>query len=658
MGIKQKFFCLVGVVGIILTVISGVGYYIAYSHLLTSIENEIQANVKEEGLRLDAWLQEKASLATGASRQMHNLSGTVVDSREILSLVDGVPGIMDLSHGTESGSFMSWSDGDLSQEADPRTRPWYKEAKAAGKTVFTEVYKNVGGENDGKLVVSAAAPYNDKNGAFRGAVCEDIMLDELDKFVDSIKYHNEGQGIVIDKTGSIIATAGNEPVMSKLSDDPGLKDKEKELKDQSEGYFTVTRDGQKQIFAYVTLEDVGWTVGIFVPEDFVFADMKTMKITYSLLVLVGILLVAFAGIKFSQRITGVILRLRNHADELAKGNLQLEDMVVESGDELGALTKSFNVMRYNIHGLVCKIVSTAEQMAASSEELTASAEQSAQASNQVAGSVARVAEGTEAQLRLTEHADNTVQQISKAITQVASNTEIVSAAAEKTTETANAGEEAIKKAVMQMKTIEEKTNATSAVIGELEERSQRIGHIVDVISNISGQTNLLALNAAVEAARAGEAGRGFAVVAEEVRKLAEQSQQAAKQITELIDEVQEKTNSAVAFMEDGKQEVDHGAEVVSSAGESFGEILDMVRDMTKQVYEISASIEEITGGTQKVVDAVQNIDQEGRKATEQTQTISASTEEQSASIEEIASASHHLAGMAEDLQKAIRQFKV
>jgi methyl-accepting chemotaxis protein len=390
-------------------------------------------------------------------------------------------------------------------------------------------------------------------------------------------------------------------------------------------------------------------------KDFAFANTLFIAI-----ILLSVLLGTLLGWIITKRITKRLNDVVGFLEIVSNGDFSkdVSQENIQDKSEFGTVSRAVNLMNKNIRELIKHLSNTSEQLAASSEELTASAEQSAQASNQVAGSVTEVAQGAEKQLHLANNANNVVHQISNAISQVAVNTGTVSTSAEKTAMTANNGEAAIKQAVNQMSIIEQKTNATAEVIGELEEKSKQIGQIVEAISSISGQTNLLALNAAIEAARAGEAGKGFAVVAEEVRKLAEQSHEAAKQITDLISQVQSKTDSAVTFMNDNKKEVDTGANVVSVAGQSFNEILTMVRDMTNQIHEISASIQKITSGTQNVVNSVQDIDRESRNASEQTQSISAATEEQSASIEEIASASQHLAKMAENLQMAIRKFKI
>ena len=390
-------------------------------------------------------------------------------------------------------------------------------------------------------------------------------------------------------------------------------------------------------------------------KDFIFANGIFIAIII-IAVIIGSCLAMFISNRIVKRLNDVIIFL----ERLAKGDFSVNVSAQSLADksEFGDVSRAVDVMNKNIKALIKKIADMAEQLAASSEELTASSEQSAQASNQVAISITEVAQGAENQLSLAHKANTVVDQISNAIRQVAGNTEVVSNSAGETAGTAKNGEASIKDAVTQMKTIEVKTNATATVIGELEDKSKQIGHIVEVISAIAGQTNLLALNAAIEAARAGEAGRGFAVVAEEVRKLAEQSQDAAKQITTLISEVQSKTDSAVTFMNDSKKVVDTGAGVVAEAGRNFNEIYQKVSQVAEQVHEISAAIEEITSGTNEVVNSVKEIDVESQKTAEQTQNISASTQEQSASIEEIASASQHLAKLATDLQHEIGKFKI
>jgi len=378
------------------------------------------------------------------------------------------------------------------------------------------------------------------------------------------------------------------------------------------------------------------------------------------IIVVAFILVSVLGWIIARLIAGSLTAAIAHLGEIAKGNFSIDvpEEHLRAQDEGGDLAKAFDLMQQNMRGLIGQIANTSEQLAASSEELTASAEQSAQAANQVAESITQVAQGAEKQLYLVTSTTDVVGQMSQGIEQVGENAQAVSLAAEKTASAAGDGGQAIEKAVRQMSVIEEKTSETAIVIAELEGKSQEIGQIVEVIANIAGQTNLLALNAAIEAARAGEQGRGFAVVAEEVRKLAEQSGEAAKQIASLIGEVQQKTTNAVAYMTQGKMEVSMGTQVVNVAGESFREIVKMIQQMSEQIHEISAATEEITSGSQQVVNAVQEIDKESKVSAEQAQTVSAATEEQSASMEEIASSSQALSTMAEELQAAIGKFKV
>lgn len=386
-------------------------------------------------------------------------------------------------------------------------------------------------------------------------------------------------------------------------------------------------------------------------------DAKSARTAAIVASVLAAILGVVVGFFAARSIANPVNQLVVVAQKVAGGDLT-ERVKVDRQDEIGQLATAFNAMTGQLKTLITQINTNAEQVAASSEELTASAEQSAQAANQVAGSITDVANGANEQLAAANDTSAVVEQMAAGIQQVAANTNYVAEQSAQAAEKAKAGDQAVEKAVKQMVQIEDTVNTSAKVVSKLGERSKEIGQIVDTISGIAGQTNLLALNAAIEAARAGEQGRGFAVVAEEVRKLAEQSGDAAKKIAELIGEIQGDTDKAVAAMNDGTREVRTGAEVVNAAGQAFREIVELVSQVSGQVREISASIQQMAGGSQQIVGSVKRIDELSKTTASEAQSVSAATEEQLAAMEEIASSSQALAKLAQDLQAAVAKFRV
>lgn len=364
----------------------------------------------------------------------------------------------------------------------------------------------------------------------------------------------------------------------------------------------------------------------------------------------------------SRQITIPLQLLITDAEAIAKGDFTHKVSAATRKDEFGKLGKALEYMVSKLGSLVGaltgQVAHTSEKVAAAAEGLTANAEHLAQANAHVVSSINNVARGAEEQVSSIEETASIIERLSAGIQQIAVNSNAMLGMANKATSAASQGDKAVDDAIYQMRNIENSVSKTAKVVTKLSERSKEIGQIVDTISGIAGQTNLLALNAAIEAARAGEQGRGFAVVAEEVRKLAEQSQKAAKQIASLISEVQTETDSAVVAMNDGTREANVGVDVVNAAGKAFKEIASQINEVSQQIKGISAAIEQMATGSDRIVASVRGIDYISRQAASHTQTVSKATEEQLASMEELAASSQALARMAEELQSAIRNFKV
>jgi methyl-accepting chemotaxis protein len=390
------------------------------------------------------------------------------------------------------------------------------------------------------------------------------------------------------------------------------------------------------------------------------ADREMRKnIAYSVLGMFAAIAISIGfALVINRKVSKQIAPMAESAQLVANGRLDIPQIKVTTNDDIGNLGTAFNDMTNNLRDLVEKVSHASRQVASTSQELTSGAEQSAQASNQIAVAITEVSYGTEKQLSVVKKTIEIVNQMLRGINQILTSSKVVANTSAKAAESALQGSKAIDKAIDQMNSIERTVNSSAQVIDSLGARSNEISQIIDTISGIAAQTNLLALNAAIEAARAGEQGRGFAVVADEVRKLAEQSSEATKQISALIVEIQTDTQRAVAAMNKGTHEVSIGTDVVNTANQAFQEINDLVKTVSTQVQEISSEIQLTADGSNKIVEAVSEINGISETIVDQTQTVSAATEEQSASIEEIAASSQVLSNMALELEMSLKKFKV
>ena len=658
MGIKQKLLLMGTLMALLVVAICGIGYYKAQDALTESTAGEIAAALDVQGAQLDSWLTKRGQIAEATANLLSEFADRPDNhDRSLLCLAADDPEVFDVNVGTEDNFFIGWVRGDVSDHVNPHDRPWYNDAVKKSGLTFTAPYEDI---TQKQMVVSATKSYKNRAGEVRGAVCVDISLATLDKRVKELKYHGEGEGIIVDPSGLIIASSEG-MAMHKADENPVLKENLSTMQQRKNGYFATEKDGEEQIIAYATVPSTGWIVAIAVPERVAFAQLASLKTTYAVLSLLGILLVVgiiLALLRFAATITGATARLKHHVDALAQGDLHLSDLPVTSQDELGQLAANFNAMMKNIRDVIRQVAGTAEQLAAASEQLTAGAHQMAESATEIAGTVANVAEGTDAQLESLAGAKKNIGIVSGDIDTVTEKAERVAGNSVRTAEAAAKGESLMNEAMTKMTGIEQSVLRSAEVVEKLGESSKQIGEIVETISAIAEQTNLLALNAAIEAARAGETGRGFAVVAEEVRKLAEQSREAADQIKERITSVQHDTAQAVSAMQSGTGEVQAGAAAIHEVGAQFKDILRMVDEIKEQMADISKSMQTVASGTELIVQSATTVNEITEKTADHMQSISSSSQSQSASSEEIASASQSLAMLATDLQNTTNKFKL
>lgn len=383
-------------------------------------------------------------------------------------------------------------------------------------------------------------------------------------------------------------------------------------------------------------------------------NVNLFSLVISLVVLVLGLAIA---IVLTKMIRNPIIALTDATKKYAAGDLR-DAIEIHSSDEIGELGRSLSVMHSHFVSMITGIRSASEQLAAASEQTAASIEEVTSTSESVSKSMERLSGEA-------ENGNQSMLEASQALVELSS---LIQIAKKKANDTCNNSQETlaaaengrtkVNESVSKMDNITSQTKKSSQIISELSEYSQQISQIIDTITSIAKQTNLLALNAAIEAARAGEHGRGFAVVAEEVRQLAEQSNQGAQEITSLVQKVTEKTELAVAAMAQNVTEVEGGVTTVNEAGLALDKILQAVTLMAQEAKEIGDVTSEQVANSDQIVKLINDLSSVIETVAAHSGEVLASDQEQSSALQTVAASAEETSAMANELEKSVEQFVV
>jgi len=651
--------------------LAGLSYYFSKQILSVSVDDTVKAIGTDYAKRIENSIEQRVNYLQGLTNNPNIRPDS--DREKMIAALDEAlkrNGKFDTINFVYLDGTTVRFDGKIINLAD---REYLQQAIKTKQVVISEPLI---GRGTNKAMVVIVVPILD-NGNLVGLLNGTTSLEILNELMREIKFKDSGYGEIIDQSGLLLAHNNTELVgklnllEKKIS--PDLKLSISEIDNrfitllrtvgesglQVKGTFTsINNIPCFGVFTPINLPgNQHWILTVSAPEAEVAREVGTLTkllitITLAAILLSG-LLIFFLSKQFAQPIT----RLKDEALMMANGDLRQRDVNIHTNDEIGQLADAFKDMGKSLRNLIGNVQSRSETVAAASQQLTAVAQQSAESANQVAGSVTHIAEGSEQQSLAVKHVSDVVKEMSGHIQQIADTNKRITAITEETFQFTGQGHEAIERAAFQMKKIVAEAETVQTTIGELGKGAQEIGEIVSLISSITRQTNLLALNAAIEAARAGEAGRGFAVVAEEVRKLAEESNQAAQKIAALVQRNQTDMQQAISATNANSEGAKEGIKVVELAGDSFQNIASSVEQLSAQIRKIAISIDQIAAGSHSMVSSMQDIDKISKENAAETQTVSAATEEQSATMQEIASSSQSLAQTSAELNSAIANFK-
>ncbi|MFC3032539.1 methyl-accepting chemotaxis protein [Pseudoalteromonas fenneropenaei] len=588
---------------------------------LVSVLNEISESVSRN---IANWLNGKLQIVVSIADGYKD-SDSKEDTLRRIKTADKAGDFKNVFIGKTDGTFVL-DDQTISLPADydATTRPWYKLAEATRDTAFTSPYIDVT-TND--LTITAVVPVN-VNGRFAGVAGGDIDMTTIAKIVNEVDFLGFGYAFLVDKQGRILShpnKALNDKPMDALFGkmlalDPSFNEQ--------------TIDGEDKLVSFIKvtgIKNVDWYLGVVINEEIAYSSVATFRNMAAIYMLLGVIAIVVAMQVLLKYLMRPVVHLNEAIKDIAQGEGDLTRRLdIQQDDEFGELSHYFNQFIEKIHVSITQAKDSTLQLERSVASLVAQTQSTLDMYSE--------------QIKRTDNVATAINELSSSAIEISNNADHASKLATDANKVSVLSQETLSTNIRSIEALSSKMLNAQETVDSLDKHSASIGQVLEVIRGVSEQTNLLALNAAIEAARAGEAGRGFAVVADEVRQLAQRTQESTQEIQSTIAQLQQGSSTAVSVMKASIADTVKTVEQASAAGE--------------RMHEVSNAIDAIDGVNHAVANATQEQNAVIQSLDSDIHTISDLSVQGADNLRATLAECNHLQKQFEELEKMVLKFKV